>query len=145
MHVVCVPLCMNFELETVVGNVANDNAGTKRKRRAWNRKLFDERNILTLVHKRTQYQVWDGTNGRGSDHAQRGLSILVSPNGAKSYRSTYYFPNSSKPHSRHLGRVGEMTLAEAREQCGTDRRNAAKGIDPKGDQSKSDAYAALVK
>src|SRR5689334_15013670 len=113
-------------------------------RQGWNRKLLTDENIMRLPHRPKQYQIWDGTHGRGADHAQRGLSILVSPAGAKSFRSTYYFPNSSKPHSRHLGRVGEMTLAEAREQCAQDRRNAAKGVDPKGDQTKSDAYANLV-
>lgn len=119
-------------------------SATGRVRRPANRKLLTEENVQSLPYKLHQYQVWDGTNGRGSEHCARGLSVMVFPSGTKSYRSTYYFSNSSKPHSRHLGRVGEMTLAEAREQCRLDRRNAQNGIDPKGDQTKSDAYAALV-
>jgi integrase len=127
-----------------MATAANENAGTKRKRRAFNRKLFDEDNVMNLPYKKRQYMIWDGANGRGSEHVQKGLSILVSPNGTKSFRSTYYFPNSPKPKSRHLGRVGEMTLADARKQCAEDRANARKGIDPKGEHTKADAYAALV-
>jgi integrase len=128
-----------------MGRIANEIAGTKRKRHAFNRKLFDEQNVLNLPYKKRQYVVWDGANGRGSEHVQKGLGILVSPNGTKSFRSTYYFPNSPKPKSRHLGRVGEMTLAEARKQCAEDRANARKGIDPKGEHTtKADAFAALV-
>jgi integrase len=127
-----------------MGDSANGNIGTKRKRRAFNRKLFDEQNVLSLPYKKRQYMIWDGANGRGSEHVQKGLAILVSPNGTKSFRSTYYFPNSPKPKSRHLGRVGEMTLADARKQCADDRANARRGIDPKGEHTKGDAFAVLI-
>jgi integrase len=127
-----------------MGTSGSKNAGPKRTRRAFNRKLFDEQNVLSIPYKKRQYMIWDGANGRGSEHVQKGLAILVSPNGTKSFRSTYYFPNSPKPKSRHLGRVGEMTLADARKQCADDRANARKGIDPKGEHTKADAYAALV-
>ena len=117
----------------------------KATRREANRKIFDEDNVRTLPLKRKQYQVWDGGNGRGSGECVRGLSILVSPKGARSYRSTYYFPGSPKPHSRHLGRVGEISLAKAREDCRKDRYAASAGIDPRAtDGSSSDTFAAAV-
>ena len=72
--------------------------------------------------------VWDA----GTD-AQRGLGILVSPTGTRSYRVVYYFPGSPKPHSMHLGRVGEITLAEARKRALELRKNSREGVDPKGD------------
>jgi integrase len=120
-------------------------AGAQRRTRAKaNRKLLTEANVKTLPLKRKQYLVWDGGNGRGSGECERGLAILVSPSGTRSYRSTYYFPNSPKPHSRHLGRVREITLDKARELCANDRTLAKQGIDPKGNGTKSDGYKELV-
>jgi len=114
----------------------------KRKvRRVANQMTFTERNVLKLRSKKTQFQVWDYGTG-----AVRGLSILVSPGGTKSYRSTYYFEGSPKPHSRHLGRVVEMSLAKARELCRKDRTDAREGIDPKGSApGASDSYLSAVK
>ena len=105
-----------------------------------NRKALTEDNVLKLRVKRAQYRVWDA----GTD-AARGLGVLVSPAGAKTYMSTYYFPGSSEPRTRALGRVGEMSLQEARDQCRLDRKAARKGIDPKADDpSKSSTWAAAV-
>jgi integrase len=106
-----------------------------------NRKKLSESVIRNLpVRRKRQYQTWDAGTG-----AERGLSVLVSPAGAKSYRSTFYFPGSPKPHSRHLGRVGEISLEEARKQCGIDREKAKQGIDPrKGDSELSGTYATAV-
>jgi integrase len=98
-----------------------------RPRRKRNRKKFDEQNVLKLPAKRRQYHCWDeGTN------SQRGLGILISPTGTRSYRCIFYYPGSSKPYSMHLGRVGEMSLAEARELAGKARKRAREGFDPKG-------------
>jgi Arm DNA-binding domain len=110
-----------------------------------NRIVFTDTNVLVLPMRRKQYRVWDGGKGRGTDPVARGLCILVSPAGAKSYRSTYYFPGSPKAHSRHLGRVGEMSLGEARKQCREDRANASKGIDPKTNGGGGDEFEATVK
>jgi len=105
-----------------------------------NHKRLTKDNVLVLRARPQQYMVWDS-----GTEAARGLSILVSPAGAKSYRSTYYFPGSSKPHSRHLGRVGEMELDEARRLCRLDRGNARNGIDPKADDpTRSISYEAAV-
>jgi integrase len=107
--------------------------------------IFSELNLRSLPIRRKQYMVWDGGNGRGAGECCRGLGVLVSPMGAKSYRSLYYFPGSSKSYSRHLGRVGEMTLDEAREQCRQDRAMARKGMDPRADDPvKSANYEAAV-
>ena len=122
-----------------------DEQAPDRKIKKANRKVFTEKNVLTLRARRKQYMVWDGGNGRGSGEVVRGLGILVSPIGAKSYRSVYYFPGSSKSHSRHLGRVGEMTLEEARKLCREDRGTARSGNDPRADDpSKSASYQAAV-
>jgi integrase len=99
-----------------------------RKRRKRNLKRFTEHGVRTLPAKRRQYMCWD----KGTD-AARGLGILVSPTGTRSYRVVYYYPGSSKPQSMHLGRVGEMTLGEARERATEARSKSRQGIDPKGD------------
>ena len=109
-------------------------------------KIFTESNVSKLpINARKQYQVWDRGIGRGAGECARGLSILVSPSGVRSFRSTFYFIGSPKAHSRHLGRVGEMTLEEARELCREDRGKARKGIDPRTDDAiKSDSFKACV-
>jgi integrase len=100
------------------------------KRKA-KRMVFTDTNVLSLHARVRAYMVWDGGYGRNSDDVCRGLGILVSPLGAKSYRSMFYLPGSSRSHSRHLGRIGEITLAEARALCRQDRANARRGIDPR--------------
>ena len=110
-----------------------------------NRMVFSEPNVRSLRPKRRQYVVWDGGLGRGAGEVARGLHILVSPMGAKSYRSMFYIPGSSKSYSPTLGRVGELSLEEARELCRQDRANARKGIDPRSnDPTKSDSYKSAV-
>src|SRR4029078_177218 len=71
--------------------------------------------------------VWD----KGSDASVPGLHVLISKHGVKTYRSHYRYPGEAKRHSRALGRVGVMTLAEAREACRMDQRKAFLGHDPK--------------
>ena len=82
------------------------------------RKVFTDNNVLRLKPKRRgRYMIWDGGAGQ---NVQRGLGIWVSAWGTKSYQSMFYLPGpdgKSKCLTRTLGRVGEMTLAEAREQC----------------------------
>ncbi len=106
-----------------------------------NRKRLTESNVLNLpVKARRQYIVWD----QGTD-AARGLHVLVSPAGAKTYRSTFYFPGSAKPHSRKLGRVGEMSLAEARALCRADRAAARNSEDPRANNpARSDSFKSCV-
>lgn len=79
---------------------------------------------------------WDGgTNG------QRGLSVLVSAGGTRTFRATYYWPNKKGklngkgkvilvPISVSLGRVGEMDLGRARERTAEYRKKAMAGINP---------------
>jgi integrase len=112
-----------------------------KKRRPRNLKRLTEENVLTLEVKRRQYMVWD--SGRRS---ARGLGILISPTGTRSYRVVYYFPGSSKPHSMRLGRVGELPLAEARKRAADARGKAQdEGIDPKAaNASKSDSFKSAV-
>jgi integrase len=125
--------------------VEQTEVNQERKLKKRKRKVFSEKNVWSLPVRRKQYVMWDGGSGRGAGEVCRGLQILVSPAGAKSYRSTYYFPGSPKSHSRHLGRVGEMTLEEARDLCRLDRKKAREGIDPRAnDPSKSSSFKAAV-
>jgi integrase len=93
-----------------------------------NLKQFTDESVLSLPVKRRQHMAWD--TGAA---AARGLGILISPSGAKSYRVTYYFPGSAKGYSMHIGRVGEMSLEDARTRARLAREKARQGIDPKGD------------
>src|SRR5262245_21379191 len=105
------------------------------------RKTFTEQNVMKLQCKRDkQYLVWDSGTG-----AAKGLAILVSPKGAKSFRCVFYYPGSPKPHWRHLGRVGEMSVAEARELTGKTRAAARRGEDPRtNDGRHSDSFQVAV-
>jgi integrase len=113
----------------------------KRQRAERNLKRLTEQTVQKLpVKRRKQYMAWDV----GTD-AARGLGVLISPTGTKSYRVVFYYPGSSKPHSMHLGRVGEMTLAEARERANAARKRAREGLDPKADDvSKSADFKSAV-
>jgi integrase len=105
-----------------------------------NLKRFTEESVEALPIKRRQHMAWDS----GPD-AARGLGILISPSGSRSYRVTYYFPGSPKGHSMHLGRVGEMTLEDARKQLRLAREKARQGIDPKHDDlTKSADFRSAV-
>ena len=72
------------------------------------RMVFTDKNVLSLPARRNGYMKWDGGYGRGSGEVVRGLGIWVSPLSAKSYRSMFYFPGSTKSHTRKLGRVGDL-------------------------------------
>lgn len=85
-----------------------------------------------------QVVYWDsGTDG------VRGLSVLVSAGGAKTFRATYYWQKitgKKVPVSIKLGRVGEMDLGTARELTKDYRKKAAEGVNPV--QSRSEQIAA---
>lgn len=115
----------------------------KRKRAEANRKHFTEENVRTLRAKRKQYLVWDEASHRSQDDCARGLAILVSPTGTKSYRCVYTYPGSAKPFWMHLGRVGEMTLHDARERCREIRGKARKGEDPTDTESHDNFKVAV--
>ncbi|HEY6754398.1 MAG TPA: Arm DNA-binding domain-containing protein, partial [Pseudolabrys sp.] len=97
-----------------------------KKRAAANHKHFTEENVLKIPRKNHQFLVWDWGTG-----AARGLAILSSPTGTKSYRVVFYFPGSSKPNYRHIGRVGEITLEAARKIALESRGMAVRGEDPR--------------
>jgi integrase len=113
-----------------------------------NHLYFTDTALAKLKPKRKQYLVWDAWTDerqRGSDPA-RGLCVLVSPKGAKSYRACFYFPGSPAPNYMHLGRVGEMPLAEARQRCGEARNLALQGKDPRaGDPAKSGSFETVFR
>jgi integrase len=112
----------------------------KRKRASANRKPFNERNVHKIPRKNHQYLIWDEGTG-----AARGLAILVSPTGTKSYRVVFYFPGSSKPYYKNIGRVGEMSLEDARQAAWDARAMAKRGEDPRaGEANKSDTFKVAV-
>jgi integrase len=112
----------------------------KRQRAAAKRKTFSEDNVLRLPAKDYQYLMWDA-----GTEAARGLAILVSPTGTRSFRVVYYFPGSAKPYYKHLGRVGELTLVEARSLARAARAAARRGDDPRADEaSRSESFRAAV-
>lgn len=112
----------------------------KKKRAAANHKHFTEENVHNIPRKNHQFLVWDWGTG-----AARGLAVLSSPTGTKSYRVVFYFPGSSKPNYRHLGRVGEITLEAARKLALESRGMAVRGEDPRaGEANKSDNFKVAV-
>jgi hypothetical protein len=112
-----------------------------------NRKYLTERNLASLRPKAKQYLVWDSADGqkKGGDDPARGLAVLVSPTGTKSFRCAFYYPGSDKTQYKHLGRVGEMTLQEARTQCREVRRMAGEGDDPKSLETHTDHFAEALR
>jgi integrase len=113
----------------------------KRKRKPANRKHFTEENVLKIPCKNHQFLVWDAGTG-----AARGLAILVSPTGTKSYRAVFYFSGEpGRPHYKNIGRVGVWSLADAREAAREAQRMAERGEDPRaGEANKSDSFQAAV-
>jgi integrase len=114
--------------------------GTEAKRKApgkRTRKNLTEEMARHLPCRRAQYMVWDT--------GVKGLHVMVSPGGARTYRSLWYYPGSSKPYTRKLGRVGVIALDKARELCLTDQKAARGGGDPKRDEPKhSGTFEAVV-
>jgi integrase len=110
------------------------------KRAAFNRKRFTEDNVHKIPSKKHQFLTWDAGTG-----AARGLAILSSPTGTKSYRVVFYWPGSSKPNYKHIGRVGEVSLTDARKAAWEARALARKGEDPRaGEANKSDNFKMAV-
>lgn len=100
------------------------NDDVRRKRAEANRFEFKQSELKKLLPRDKPYQVWDaGVRG------QMGLSLLISPSGVKTYRSTFCLHD--KHFSRKLGRLGEMELKWARERTQSDRKIAAQGRDPR--------------
>jgi hypothetical protein len=63
------------------------------------------------------------------DKLQPGLALFVSYGGTKTFRSTFIV--HGKYQTRLLGRVGDITLTEARAMTKADRELAEMGIDPR--------------
>jgi hypothetical protein len=102
------------------------------------RQKFTDKNVLTLKPIRgKQYLVWDTVT--------RGLAILVNPAGSKSYRCVCQYPGDPKRFYKNIGRVGVVTLQEARDQTILAQQLARQGLDPRADDPrKSDAFSVVV-
>lgn len=113
--------------------------------RAFKKKLprLTEETVLYLPTFTRSYYVWDrNSNGRSikGDDPASGLGIHVHKTGAKTYRVIYYSAAGTQ-RGMKLGRVGEMTLAEARQKAREIRGSAAKGLNPrKASLKESDAF-----
>lgn len=89
-------------------------------------KRLTEESVLRLPVKRQAYQVQDsGTDG------VRGLHVLVQPSGTRTFRLLYRL--HTKRLALVIGRVGDMTLEDARTRAHKARAMAAKGDDPRLD------------
>ena len=75
--------------------------------------------------------------------AVRGQHFSFRPTSTRSYRVLYRFKGNPKEHVLHLGRVGEITLAEARSKALEARKRAAAGDDPKAEASVKASKPAL--
>jgi integrase len=105
-----------------------------------NRKRLTETSVLSLPVKRAAYRVWDA----GTD-AARGLHVLVQPTGTRTFRVMWRYPGSSMDRNTKLGRVGDMTLDEARIRAREVRRKAVNGEDPKqSDPANSTLFKSCV-
>ena len=103
-----------------------------------NRKRLTEKSVFNLATASSQYRVWDtGPN------AARGLFVLIQPSGTRTYHVLYRFKGGTKEHTLSLGRVGEITLEEARDKALEARRRAARGEDPRVSDA-SDTFKAVV-
>ncbi|HJQ60181.1 MAG TPA: integrase family protein [Vineibacter sp.] len=92
----------------------------KRTKAVANRWTFTELALARLRPPKEGQEVhWDtGTKG------QLGLSVLVSSGGTKTYRSHWRI--NGIPGARKLGRIGELTLTDARKMTAADRGMATK-------------------
>ena len=112
------------------GDVASPR---ERKRAKANKRNFTELGLQRLKPPATgQELVWDTDT--------KGLSVLLSSGGTKTYRATFML--HGKPISMKLGRVGEMELARARKLTSEYRGKAEEGIDPR--VTPEDRYDAVV-
>lgn len=97
-----------------------------------------DRNVMTLPLKREPYATWDhGTDSAG------GLYVVTHPSGIRTYRALYHPGRASK--TMKLGRVGEITLDEARQLCRDVRGRANKGLHPTvGESGTADTFEAIL-
>jgi hypothetical protein len=119
----------------------------KSRRAKANRLYFTDAELKALLPRTgKQFLAWDADKPRRPKHLPpaRGLAVLVSPTGTKSFRCVYYFPGSPKPHWLDLGRVGVTSLEEARQRCRDAQRVAHDGGDPRGSPDHADSFKSAV-
>ena len=87
-------------------------------------KRLNIQKAIEKAGKASQVQIWDtGTNG------QRGLSVLLSSGGTKTFLVTFYL--NGRPVTAKLGRFGDLSLQAARALASAYRAKAQEGIDPR--------------
>jgi integrase len=88
-----------------------------------------------------------------SDDLVSGFLLRVRPSGAKSYALKARYPGSPNPTRRTIARVGEISLAEARDKARKWKELLQRGIDPAGelerergeaDRKRKDTIATLA-
>jgi len=87
-------------------------------------KKYTPISIKALVRKEKRYEEVDTS----------GVRIVIQPSGVMSYVTRYRRPGDGKPAKITHGRVGVMTLAEARKAHADAMAEIAKGHDPGGDR-----------
>jgi integrase len=98
-----------------------------------------------------QLLVWDAwvgnPRGKNLPDPARGLCLLISPLGTKSFRCAFYYPADDKTHFMNLGRLDETikTVQQARELAKQAREKASRGEDPRaGDPLDSDKFSNVL-
>lgn len=119
--------------EEPLEDAAAENEPQRKRRSAANRKLFNDKWIDRLKPLKTRQTVfWDTS--------QKGLALLVSPGGTKTFRSQFCL--HGKWQTRSIGRFGEIVIEDgenpnvawARERVRRDRTQAKDGLDPREQQ-----------
>ncbi|WP_211825121.1 phage integrase [Kistimonas asteriae] len=89
--------------------------------RSHNRQNLTNTVISNLIIKDKNYKVWD--------EGQKGLYLLVSKTGTKTYYVSYILPATKRRVDYKLGRETVMTPAEARKEARVKLGEVAKGVD----------------
>ena len=84
--------------------------------------ILTDRAIKALKPTEKQFEIWDAV--------VPGMSVRVQPSGAKSFNLIFRPPGLPNPTRRSLGRVGVVTLAEARNKARQWLQLLARGKDP---------------
>jgi integrase len=91
--------------------------------------MLNDSIIRAAKPKNKQYKLTDG----------RGLSLLVKPNGSKSWLFRYVSPTHRKQRLTSFGPYPDLKLADARDMREEWRNKVAKGVDPLDERRAADA------
>ena len=125
------------------GKVADPTVQKRRPKKPAKRFEFTAEAVHRLPPKRKQYDCWDTTKNTAS-----GFGVRVAPSGAKSWQIVLrvFNPETKRwiPTRIALGRVGEMSLADARKRASERRQQAGAGADIRKRAQRTAAEAMAI-